>query len=67
MREPLPCRAEGPIPRLPYVHLLKADHTFAAEGTVAKFVEHLPGSLQFNRRADPRSDHAICEHARNLV
>jgi hypothetical protein len=61
MPETLPGRAEGPIPRLPYVHLLKA------EGTVAKFVEHLPGSLQFNRRADPRSDHAICEHARNLV
>ncbi|HUD63771.1 MAG TPA: hypothetical protein VMQ17_04315 [Candidatus Sulfotelmatobacter sp.] len=41
--------------------------TFAAEVPVTKFVEHLLGTFQFNRRADPRGDRTICEYARNDV
>jgi hypothetical protein len=32
-----------------------------------KFGEHLLGTVQFNRRADPRGDRAICGHAHKRV
>lgn len=41
--------------------------TFAAEAAVMKFVEQLLGTIQFNRRADPRDDRTIYEYARNNV
>jgi hypothetical protein len=38
-----------------------------AEAAVMKFGEHPLGTVQFNHRADPRGDRAICGHAHKHV
>ena len=53
----------GAMPSL----VLKADHGLAAEPAVAQLFEHLPRAIQFNRRADARSDRPGSKHAGNLV
>ena len=47
--------------------VLKANDGLAAEAAVAKLFEQLARAVQFNHRADARSDRAVRKHVRDLV